>query len=376
MTPEQFRAAHPDLFYLSIDDPRSLENYLRRLGVLAEGERVDSLTVAGEGNMNRTLRIEIADKNNRQRSLIVKQSHPWVERYPEIAAPWDRVLGEAKFYGLTSASKKIASRMPRLVEVDPEARVLVLEDRGDRGDYASLYRGEQLTSLEAETIADWLSDLHATTFPAQFHEGLADRGMRELNHEHLFRFPLDPSNGLDLDTITLGLADEARRLANDKTYVVRVAALGATYLQGPQSGDVLLHGDFFPGSWLRTDSGPMVIDPEFAFFGPAEFDFGVLLGHLYLASQESSVHEMVLNTYRPSASFDWHLTLGFCAAEIMRRLIGVAQLPLTLGLKEKQRLLALSHQLITSSTPLQTPDLQGVALIERKNSASQHDKVG
>lgn len=380
MTPEQFQAAHPDLFFLSLDDGRSLERYLHRLGVLDEGECVISLAVAGEGNMNQTVRLGIAGGTTGERSLIVKQSHPWVERYPEIAAPWDRVLGEARFYLLTSANAEVASRMPRLIEVDPEARLLVLEDLGNRGDYTSLYRGprggEQLTSPQVTTLVGWLSDLHATKFPPSAHEGLADRGMRELNHEHMFRFPLDPDNGLDLNAITPGLAEEARRLASDKAYVANVTALGKTYLQEANSDAVLLHGDFFPGSWLRTDAGPMVIDPEFAFFGPAEFDVGVLLGHLYLAEQEPHLHEAVLETYRLPTGFDWHLALGFCAVEIMRRLIGVAQLPLTMSLEKKQRLLALSHGLITLTDPLQTPSLQGTALLERQIKSNQHDKAG
>jgi len=34
----------------------------------------------------------------------------------------------------------------------------------------------------------------------------ANAEMRTLNHEHIFAFPLQRTNGLDLDTITPGLA--------------------------------------------------------------------------------------------------------------------------------------------------------------------------
>ncbi len=376
MTPEQFYKDHPEHFFLSLDNKRSLEDYLHRLGVLSSGERVASLAVAGEGNMNRTIRMEIAGGSSGDRCLIVKQSYPWVERYPEIPAPWDRVLGEARFYLLTSASTEVASRMPRLVEVDPEARILILEDLGKGGDYTSLYQGRQLTQSEVETIVGWLSDLHATTFSKHARKSLADRGMRELNHEHLFVFPLQKDNGLDLNALTPGLADDATRLASDKAYVSRVTALGEKYLQEASSNDVLLHGDFFPGSWLCTTEGPMVIDPEFAFFGPPEFDVGVLLGHLYLAGQEESVHAKVLDSYRASADFDWHLAIGFLAVEIMRRLIGVAQLPLTIDGQEKSRLLSLSRELIVSSNPLQTQGLAGAASIQNQIESCHRHRAG
>src|SRR2546421_5684303 len=46
-----------------------------------------SAAPAGEGNMNYTLRIGTSE-----RSFVMKQARPWVEKYPHIAAPWDRAL--------------------------------------------------------------------------------------------------------------------------------------------------------------------------------------------------------------------------------------------------------------------------------------------
>ena len=40
--------------------------------------------------------------------------------------------------------------------------------------------------------------------------------------------------------------------------MARVAALGARYLE---DGETLVHGDYFPGSWVRTGAGVAVIDP-------------------------------------------------------------------------------------------------------------------
>jgi hypothetical protein len=54
--------------------------------------------------------------------------------------------------------------------------------------------------------------------------------MRALNHEHIFRLPLAPDNGLDLDRITPGLDALSRELKEDERYVTRVRALGALYL--------------------------------------------------------------------------------------------------------------------------------------------------
>jgi hypothetical protein len=92
-----------------------------------------------------------------------------------------------------------------------------------------------------------------------------------LQQDDMFIFPLRDANGLDLNAITPGLADAARELAADHAYVAAVAALGQRYLA---DGETLAHGDYFPGSWLRTDTSVRIIDPEFCFLGEPEFDCG------------------------------------------------------------------------------------------------------
>ena len=346
---DNLRSKRPELSLLDADDPGGLERYLQRLGVIGMDVSVESVEKAGEGNMNCTLRVRAGEL-----SLIVKQSRPWVERYPEIEAPWDRVLSEARWYLLASPHEAVSRRMPRQLELDPKNRVLVLEDLGRSSDFTGVYAGQQLDLEELRTLVDWLSDLHAIDFQAKSRASLANLPMRKLNHEHIFRFPLETGNDLDLDAITPGLRAEADHLGQSTEYVNRVAALGESYLE---PGAALLHGDFFPGSWLRTARGPAVIDPEFGFFGPAEFDVGVLLAHLYLAAQGEPAHEVAVSCYRASAGFDWSVALAFCGVEIMRRLIGVAQLPLSQGIEEKRRLLELSHDLVAASDPLDTEGL-------------------
>ena len=99
----------------------------------------------------------------------------------------------------------------------------------------------------------------------------------------------------------------------------------------------LLHGDYFPGSWLRSAAGLRIIDPEFCFFGPPEFDAGVMLAHMLLAGQARRV---------AFPGLDRALVDRFAGIEIMRRLIGVAQLPLAFGIERKRDLLNLSREMV------------------------------
>jgi 5-methylthioribose kinase len=168
--------------------------------------------------------------------------------------------------------------------------------------------------------------------------------MRQLNHAHIFEIPLQPANGLDLEALTPGLAQVATSLKKDPRYCRETARLGReAYLT---DGPCLLHGDFFPGSLLRTTAGPRVIDPEFGFFGRPEFDAGVFLAHLTLSGQPTHLAQAWRSTYAAPPEFDDTLMRQLTGVEIMRRLIGYAQLPLGYGLARKQELLELSRELV------------------------------
>jgi len=324
--------------FIDPGDLAGLERYAKARGFIPEGETLRSAAKAGEGNMNLALRLTTDDS-----SVILKQSRPWVEKYPQIPAPADRALVEIAFYEHARARPVLRDAMPRLLGADSDARVIVLEDLGEAQDFTPLYRGDVLSEPDLEALVAYLATLHE---PWSLEPGIFEnRDMRALNHEHIFRLPLDADNGLDLDAFTPGLKDAAEPLLKDRAYVERVRALGETYLA---DGDVLVHGDYFPGGWLRTRQGVRIIDPEFCFIGPAAFDVGFMIGHLYLACQPEKVVDRVLALYPESGAIE-RLARQFAGVEIMRRLIGVAQLPTHLDLEKKQALLERSRKLVLSS---------------------------
>ena len=191
-------------------------------------------------------------------------------------------------------------------------------------------------------LTQYLLAVHQCDVPQADREGFTNREMRTLNHEHIFEFPLREANGLDLDGITAGLAGEARLLATDRPYARAVGALGSRYLA---DGERLVHGDYFPGSWLKAADGPRVIDPEFCFLGDPEFDCGILAAHLMMAPCGPDVLELVVASVT-ERHLDRSRVAAYAGVEIMRRLIGVAQLPLSYDIDRKRSLLRLSRRLV------------------------------
>ncbi len=321
-------------FFIDPNRPSEIENHLRALGWIEE-DRILSAEKAGEGNMNLTLRLRME-----RHTAILKQARPWVEKYPQIPAPASRASVEAAFYVAVTAEPAVSGRMPALLGADRDSCLLLLEDLHDASDLTSLYAGDRLTAEESADLAEYLNALHALEIDPKDGDIFRNREMRELNHEHQYELPLRTGNGLDLDRITTGLAAAAFELKADQDYCSRIAELGRLYLA---DGATLLHGDYFPGSWLRTPLALFVIDPEFCFLGPREYDLGIAYAHLIFTGQEDVWSGM---RQRYTGTVDWTLVEAFAGAELMRRLIGVAQLPLRAGLSRKQEWLELSRRLV------------------------------
>ncbi len=308
---------------------------MARLGWLKPDEGVARVSLAGAGNMNKVERVTLTDG----RSFILKRANPWVEKYPHIPAPVERASVEARFYDHVRGTKA-GQHMPAHLGHDGEQAANLFADLGEGRDGMGLYDGATLSLATLEEIADWLRGLHA--LPAPSGPLLQNSAMRHLNAEHIFDFPFLANNGFDVDAITPGLQNFADGVKADQPLQAAIQDAKGLYLGSAQG--VLLHGDFYPGSWLETDRGLFVIDPEFCWIGPPEWDVGVLIAHMMLSRQPVALCDHLIARY--AAPLDRTTLDRIAGIEILRRLLGVAQLPLPYGLPEKVALLSTARDLI------------------------------
>jgi 5-methylthioribose kinase len=333
---QRFLEAYPKVLYFEHENSAGLSNYLHSRGVMSGTERVVRVEKPGSGNMNFVMRV-----NTDQKSFILKQARPWVEKYPHVGAPVNRVEMEAAFYTLIRKYPAVNQYSAQLLDVDADNFVLILEDLGNSADFSYLYEGLLPLELsEAEQLLRFLSHLHEVQ-ESDFPDNMA---MRSLNHEHIFRYPFLVENGFDLDVVLPGLQALSMKFKKNEGLKTKISELGNLYLS--DAGHSLIHGDFFPGSWLKTADGVKVIDQEFAFIGKPEFDLGVFGAHLLLSGHSINFIEEALNYYQKPSNFDESLVWNFAGVEVMRRIIGLAQLPLSLNLKQREQVLELATKLI------------------------------
>jgi 5-methylthioribose kinase len=324
-----FLKIHPTAYYLDANDLPGLQNYLQGKKYLFPDEEILSSEKPGDGNMNYVLRIITS-----HRTFILKQARPWAEKYPQIAAPVERSAVEAYFLEYIQKQADLRNFSPKLWWSDPDNFIFAQEDLGKTSDYTFIYqKGQKITVADLENAVRYLRILHSLPLTA-FPDNLK---MRKLNHEHIFHFPFKIANGLNLDSIQKGLEVTAAPFKLDISLKNKISRLGEIYLSPGRS---LIHGDFYPGSWLKRDNGLKIIDPEFAFQGPPEFDLAILCAHMLMAEQGIYILKRIWHLYQAPANFDQALLSAFTGIEIMRRIIGIAQLPLSLSIADKINLLA------------------------------------
>ena len=313
-------------------EPQEISAFLSGLGWLEDGESVREVSRAGEGNMNVVLRLATTG-----RSLILKQSRPYVQKYPDIPAPLGRIRTEYRFYREVQGAG-IQDHLPAIYGFHEPSHLLLMEDLGKAEDMTFLYRTQQPDAETLQALAGALARIHACTLPADYPDNLE---LRQLNHQHIFVLPFREDNGFSLDDVQPGLAALAAPYLNDQALIRNITELGERYLS---EGDTLLHGDYYPGSWLQAEGKAHIIDPEFSFAGFTEFDLGVMAAHLVMATNDPDAWRRVLDMYPNPA--DPQLTGRVAGTEILRRLIGLAQLPLERSLDEKRNLLETARKLV------------------------------
>jgi 5-methylthioribose kinase len=234
--------------------------------------------------------------------------------------------------------------MPKLLHLDKENHVMCLEDLGDGRDFTFLFQqGNRLSEAELRDLMDFVSTLHTQVTTKTTQTRLSNRAMRKLNYEHIFEYPYVENNGLNLNDILPGLQAIGDKFKEDQALHTELKKLGELYLS---DGKHLLHGDFFPGSWLKTKEGVKIIDPEFCFFGLPEFEMGVFFAHLKMADQSKTLQQKAREIYAGKVSIDWVLCEKFTAVEILRRILGLAQLPLEIDLEHRENLLEEARRLL------------------------------
>lgn len=323
----------------------------------------DQITVNDiSGNINRVRQVSFLKHNKLITSVIVKvvPRGGFLEKYPEIQFPEDRLHYEAAYYELShkvqETSLGLSKWAPHCIHFDQSTAVLLLED---------LNPGALLETLSAkelsETLSSWLADL------AKFHEAsqafephFKNNPSFQENLPFVLELPIKQPELMQQiwqGQTKQDLWESCQKFffeQFDSVAIEAKAEILKTEILNTQH-PVLLHGDLHLGSLFKRDSDEVsVIDMELCHWGPGWYDLGVLLAHWHMKIQEDqwlSIWQKLTESYLQNRDIKQKETFikqsqAMAGFEIIRRVIGAANSENFDDVSAGQRLLEQAVRLI------------------------------
>jgi len=281
--PDQYRILHE----------ADLRHYLASVPELAaalHGEpRSWEITEVGDGNLNLVFIVKGA-----RAGVAVKQALPYVRL---VGESWPLPLSRAhyEYLALERQAQLAPGLVPALLHHNAALALNVMELLEP---HIIMRKGliagtqyprfvDDITTFMARTL--FLSSDLAIPAAAK-KEGIAafagNHALCKITEDLIFT---DPYREAEQNRWTSPYLDAmAAEFREDVDLHVAISRLKLKFLNAPEA---LIHGDLHTGSIMVTDSATVVIDPEFAFYGPMGFDIGAVIANLLMAYLASAGHE-------------------------------------------------------------------------------------
>ncbi|PIA27054.1 hypothetical protein AQUCO_08300028v1 [Aquilegia coerulea] len=267
-------------------DEKSLVDYIKATPSLCSklGNQFEELQVkeVGDGNLN-FVYIVISPSG----SLVIKQALPYIRC---IGESWPMTKERAYFEALAlkEHGRLCPDHVPEVYHFDRAMSLIAM--RYLEPPHIILRKG-LIAGVEYPLLAEHMSDFMAKTlfFTSLLYHSTAEH--RKLVAEYCGNLELcrlteqvvfsDPYKESQYNRWTSPYLDrDAEAVRQDNILKLEVAELKSMFCERAQA---LIHGDLHTGSIMVTQNSTQVIDPEFAVYGPMGYDIGAFLGNLILA---------------------------------------------------------------------------------------------
>ena len=287
----------------SLADPRpdeyrilheaDLRDYLAGLPAVAArlgGAPVSwSVSEVGDGNLNLVFIVKGAAGG-----VAVKQALPYVRL---VGESWPLPLSRShyEYLALTRQARLAPGLVPAVLHHNEALALVVMEliephiimRKGLVAGTSYPRFVDDITTFLARTLF-LSSDLAVSA--AEKKEGIAafagNHALCKITEDLIFT---DPYRVAEQNRWTQPWLDAtAAAFREDLDLHVAISRLKLKFLN---ASEALIHGDLHTGSIMVTEGATVVIDPEFAFYGPMGFDVGAVIGNLLMAYLASAGHE-------------------------------------------------------------------------------------
>ncbi|OVA02046.1 Aminoglycoside phosphotransferase [Macleaya cordata] len=280
-------------------DEKSLVEYIKATPSLCSklGNQLDDLQIkeVGDGNLN-FVYIVIGSAGS---FVIKQQALPYIRC---IGESWPMTKERAYFEAVTlkEHGRWCPDRVPEVYHFDRTMSLIAM--RYLEPPHIILRKG-LIAGVEYPLLAEHMSEYmsrtlfctsllyHSTTVHRQaVAEFCGNLELCRLTEQVVFS---DPYKESQYNRWTSPYLDrDAEAVREDNALKLEVAELKSMFCERAQA---LIHGDLHTGSVMVTHDSTQVIDPEFAVYGPMGFDIGAFIGNLILAFFSQDGHADPVN---------------------------------------------------------------------------------
>ena len=292
--------------YMQLTEDLVLD-YIKKLDLMQKKfTTFDNISIkeVGDGNLNYV--YIVTNETNPEETVIVKQAVPFLRVVGE-SWPLDIERMEFEVMALRQEYEFCPTMVPEVYYADNEMSLVIMQNlnkhtiiRGEMNlgrkfpkmpDHVSTFLAEMIFNSSdwgmAGKTEKWPH--HDTAEKKEMVEKFINKDLCNLTENFIFSYPLYKS---DTNTYTPGLTEEdLAEIQEDNELKVKSALIRYKFMN---NAEVLLHGDLHTGSIMANEDETYIIDPEFAFYGPAGFDIGLLTGNLFLAYIAQSYRQVQL----------------------------------------------------------------------------------
>jgi len=248
-----------------------------------------SISEVGDGNLNLVFIVKGAAGG-----VAVKQALPYVRL---VGESWPLPLSRShyEYLALTHQARLAPGLVPAVLHHNEGLALVVMELIEP---HIIMRKGLIAGTLYLRFVGDIATFLARTLFfssdlaipAAQKKEGIAafagNHALCKITEDLIFT---DPYREAEQNRWTSPWLDAtAAAFREDLDLHAVISRLKLKFLNAPEA---LIHGDLHTGSIMVTESSTVVIDPEFAFYGPMGFDLGAVIGNLLMSYLASAGHE-------------------------------------------------------------------------------------
>ena len=240
----------------------------------------------GDGNINFIFRVRDVDTG---KSIIIKHADYSTRSGGTLSLERNRIEAE-----ILQLEKKYApAYVPDVYLHDPVMCCVVMQDVGDHENmrYALIAHKkfptfvEDITTFMAETLIRTTDNILDPIDKKELQRKYINPMMCEISERVVYTGPFTDHWGANV----LFEPNEAffkKTLYEDMELHLEVAKLKEDF---KSNGQALIHGDLHTGSIFVKPGSTMVLDPEFAFYGPIGYDVGNVIANLVFAWANAEV---------------------------------------------------------------------------------------